>query len=157
MLLHICVRVVCSAHLTCPPGAPPCLSFHPAFPSPVASIKEAGTRTRLDCDLLTGQPKSQRGKARMTSTANRLAHELKREQGFGTKQHAVSFSEQDYEALRRQCLKSRCLFEDSCFPAESKSLGFRELGPYSPKTRGVVWKRPTVRSLQITVVLYRGW
>ncbi|KAL2083282.1 hypothetical protein ACEWY4_021055 [Coilia grayii] len=35
------------------------------------------------------------------------------------------------------------LFEDDRFPAESQSLGYNELGPYSSKTRGVVWKRPT--------------
>ncbi|XP_068183431.1 calpain-2 catalytic subunit-like [Antennarius striatus] len=79
----------------------------------------------------------------MTSTANRLAHEKQREQGIGTKQHAVRFFEQDYEILRQQCLKSRQLFEDKCFPAVSQSLGYKELGPYSSKTRGVVWKRPT--------------
>uniref|UniRef100_A0A3Q3VYE6 Uncharacterized protein n=1 Tax=Mola mola TaxID=94237 RepID=A0A3Q3VYE6_MOLML len=78
----------------------------------------------------------------MTSTAGRMAHQQEREQRFGTKQYAVKFSKQDYEALRQQCLKSGCLFEDNCFPAEHKSLGYNELGPYSPKTRGVVWKRP---------------
>lgn len=74
-----------------------------------------------------------------------MAHQQEREQRFGTKQYAVKFSKQDYEALRQQCLKSGCLFEDNCFPAEHKSLGYNELGPYSPKTRGVVWKRPKVR------------
>ncbi|XP_068597467.1 calpain-2 catalytic subunit-like [Brachionichthys hirsutus] len=77
----------------------------------------------------------------MTSTASRLAHEQKREQGIGTKKHAVRFLEQDYESLRQQCLKSRRLFEDNCFPAVSQSLGYKELG--SSKTRGAVWKRPT--------------
>lgn len=61
----------------------------------------------------------------------------------------MKFSKQDYETLRRECLKSGCLFEDNCFPAESKSLGYNELGPYSSKIRGVVWKRPTVRNTVI--------
>ncbi|XP_034082646.1 calpain-2 catalytic subunit-like [Gymnodraco acuticeps] len=78
----------------------------------------------------------------MTSTADRLAHQKKREEGIGTNQKAVKFSQQDYETLRQQCLERGGLFEDNCFPAESKSLGFNELGPYSAKTRGVVWKRP---------------
>ncbi|KAG7512329.1 calpain-2 catalytic subunit-like [Solea senegalensis] len=79
----------------------------------------------------------------MTSTADRLAHQQAKERGFGTNKQAVKFKQQDYESLRQQCLKRGRLFEDHCFPAESKSLGFNELGPYSSKTRGVVWKRPT--------------
>ncbi|XP_041803801.1 calpain-2 catalytic subunit-like isoform X1 [Chelmon rostratus] len=79
----------------------------------------------------------------MTSTAGRLARQQERAQGIGTNQHAVKFSKQDYESLRQECLKSGRLFEDNCFPAERKSLGYNELGPYSPKTRDVVWKRPT--------------
>ncbi|XP_036980849.1 calpain-2 catalytic subunit-like [Acanthopagrus latus] len=78
----------------------------------------------------------------MTSTAYRLAHQQEREQGTGTNKRAVKFAKQDYETLRQQCLKRGCLFEDNCFPAEYKSLGYNELGPYSSKTRGVVWKRP---------------
>uniref|UniRef100_A0A671YNP4 Calpain-2 catalytic subunit-like n=1 Tax=Sparus aurata TaxID=8175 RepID=A0A671YNP4_SPAAU len=78
----------------------------------------------------------------MTSTAHRLAHQQEREQGIGTNKRAVKFAKQDYETLRQQCLKRGCLFEDNCFPAEHKSLGYNELGPYSSKTRGVVWKRP---------------
>nr|XP_019947111.1 PREDICTED: calpain-1 catalytic subunit-like [Paralichthys olivaceus] len=78
----------------------------------------------------------------MTSTADRLAHQKEREQGIGTNQRAVKFSQQDYQSLRQQCLKSGRLFEDNRFPAERKSLGYNDLGPYSSKTRGVVWKRP---------------
>ncbi|XP_049926346.1 calpain-2 catalytic subunit-like [Epinephelus moara] len=79
----------------------------------------------------------------MTSTADRLAHQQEKEQGIGTNQKAVKFSHQDYETLRQQCLERGRLFEDNCFPAEPKSLGYNELGPYSSKTRGVIWKRPT--------------
>lgn len=81
----------------------------------------------------------------MTSRADRLARQQQREQGFGTNTQAVKFSGQDYEALRKECLRSRSLFEDQCFPAGSRSLGYQELGPYSAKTRGVVWKRPKVK------------
>ncbi|KAM9365480.1 calpain-2 catalytic subunit-like [Pholidichthys leucotaenia] len=79
----------------------------------------------------------------MTSTAGRLAHQQERDQGIGTNEKAVKFSQQDYETLRQQCLESGRLFEDNRFPAERKSLGYNELGPYSPKTRDIVWKRPT--------------
>ncbi|KAI3363081.1 hypothetical protein L3Q82_011740 [Scortum barcoo] len=79
----------------------------------------------------------------MTSMADRLAHQQKREEGIGTNENAVKFLQQDYETLRQECLKSGRLFEDPCFPAERKSLGYNELGPYSSKTRDIVWKRPT--------------
>ncbi|KAF1388649.1 hypothetical protein PFLUV_G00092490 [Perca fluviatilis] len=78
----------------------------------------------------------------MTSTADRLARQQDRERGIGTDKKAVKFSQQDYETLRKQCLKSGRLFEDNCFPAEPTSLGYKELGPCSSKTKGVVWKRP---------------
>lgn len=80
----------------------------------------------------------------MTSIANRVARQQDRAEGIGTKETAVKFAGQDYEALLEQRLSSGRLFEDDCFPAESKSLGYNELGPYSSKTRGIVWKRPTV-------------
>ncbi|KAI4812616.1 hypothetical protein KUCAC02_023986 [Chaenocephalus aceratus] len=70
--------------------------------------------------------------------ANRL-----RAEGMGTNEHAVPFSNQDYEALKQQCVESGCLFEDDYFPAEPPSLGFKELAPYSSKTRDVEWIRPT--------------
>lgn len=81
----------------------------------------------------------------MTSTADRLARQQERENGIGTNEQAVKFCNQDYEVLRQQCLKTGRLFEDDCFPAVHKSLGYKELGQYSSKTRGVVWKRPKVR------------
>ncbi|XP_016892952.1 calpain-2 catalytic subunit-like [Cynoglossus semilaevis] len=79
----------------------------------------------------------------MTSTADRLAHQQAKEHGIGTNKSAVKFKEQDYEALRQQCLERGRLFEDNYFPAEPRSLGYNDLGPYSPNTRGLVWKRPT--------------
>lgn len=81
----------------------------------------------------------------MTSRADRLAHQQQRERGIGTNKCAVKFSGQDYETLRKECLRGGRLFEDDCFPAGSKSLGYEELGPYSFKTREVVWKRPKVK------------
>lgn len=81
----------------------------------------------------------------MTSTAGRLAHQRDRRHGAGTNQHAVKFCHQDYDTLRQRCLDRGRLFEDTRFPAQRSSLGYDQLGPYSPKTRDVVWKRPTVR------------
>uniref|UniRef100_A0A7N8XCW0 Calpain 11 n=1 Tax=Mastacembelus armatus TaxID=205130 RepID=A0A7N8XCW0_9TELE len=66
-----------------------------------------------------------------------------RAEGMGSKEQAVAFANQDYEALKQQCVESGCLFEDPCFPAEPPSLGFKELAPYSSKTRDVEWMRPT--------------
>lgn len=68
-----------------------------------------------------------------------------RAEGMGSKEQAVHFSNQDYEALKQECLEAGGLFEDPCFPAEPPSLGFKELAPYSAKTRDVEWVRPTVR------------
>lgn len=76
-----------------------------------------------------------------TIYANRL-----RADGMGSKEQAVLFSNQDYEALKQECIESGSLFEDPCFPAEPPSLGFKELAPHSSKTRGVEWMRPTVSS-----------
>ncbi|KAJ8285128.1 hypothetical protein COCON_G00039780 [Conger conger] len=66
-----------------------------------------------------------------------------RADGMGSKEQAVRFLNQDYEALRQQCLEAGTLFEDPCFLAQPQSLGFKELAPHSSKTRGVQWKRPT--------------
>lgn len=84
----------------------------------------------------------------MTSTASRLARQQDRELGIGTNAQAVKFYKQDYEALRQQCLETSHLFQDDRFPPEPKSLGYNQLGPYSSKTKGIVWKRPTVRGQQ---------
>ncbi|XP_067353133.1 calpain-2 catalytic subunit-like isoform X1 [Channa argus] len=61
----------------------------------------------------------------------------------GTQPKAVLFNQQDFIQLRSDCLKSGSLFCDPTFPGSSTSLGDRELGPNSAKTKGVVWKRPT--------------
>ncbi|XP_052374543.1 calpain-1 catalytic subunit-like isoform X5 [Oncorhynchus keta] len=66
-----------------------------------------------------------------------------RAEGMGSNDHAIPFLEQDYEALRQECLETGCLFQDPSFLAEPPSLGFKELAPFSAKTRDVEWMRPT--------------
>uniref|UniRef100_A0A3Q4I2J0 Calpain 1, (mu/I) large subunit b n=1 Tax=Neolamprologus brichardi TaxID=32507 RepID=A0A3Q4I2J0_NEOBR len=66
-----------------------------------------------------------------------------RAEGLGSVQQAVRYLNQDFEALGQDCLQNRTLFEDPMFPAEPGSLGFKELAPFTAKTRGVEWKRPT--------------
>ncbi|XP_054569015.1 calpain-8 [Eptesicus fuscus] len=61
---------------------------------------------------------------------------------LGSNQNAVKYLGQDFETLRRQCLDSGVLFKDPEFPACPAALGDKDLGPGSPQTRGVVWKRP---------------
>ncbi|XP_032297559.1 calpain-1 catalytic subunit [Coturnix japonica] len=63
--------------------------------------------------------------------------------GLGQHQNALRFRGQDYAALRDRCLQDGTLFRDETFPPSASSLGFKELGPGSSKTRGVTWKRPT--------------
>uniref|UniRef100_A0A671V007 Calpain 1, (mu/I) large subunit b n=1 Tax=Sparus aurata TaxID=8175 RepID=A0A671V007_SPAAU len=62
--------------------------------------------------------------------------------GLGSVQQAVRYQNQDFQALKEECLQNDSLFEDPMFPAEPTSLGFKELGPFTAKTRGVEWKRP---------------
>ncbi|XP_062303894.1 calpain-1 catalytic subunit-like isoform X1 [Osmerus eperlanus] len=73
----------------------------------------------------------------------RIQEDRLQAEGMGTNERAQKFLNQDYEALRQECLESGRLFEDPSFPAEPPSLGFKELAPNSSKTRGVKWMRPT--------------
>ncbi|RXN07325.1 calpain-1 catalytic subunit-like protein [Labeo rohita] len=75
--------------------------------------------------------------------AARLRSEWDRNAGLGQNNMALKFLGQDFETLRTRCLQSRRLFEDETFPAQQSSLGFKELGPGSAKTKGVRWMRPT--------------
>ncbi|MGH0183272.1 UNVERIFIED_CONTAM: hypothetical protein FKN15_011316 [Acipenser sinensis] len=75
--------------------------------------------------------------------AARLQMLRDREDGLGQNHKAVKYMNQDFEFLRQNCLQNRVLFTDDTFPADLPSLGFKELGPRSPKTQGVRWKRPT--------------
>lgn len=80
-----------------------------------------------------------------TGVAARLRSEWDRNDGLGQNHRALKFLGQDFESLHAQCLQSGRLYEDEIFPAQQSSLGFKELGPGSSKTKGVRWMRPTVR------------
>lgn len=82
----------------------------------------------------------------MSGVASTLAKKRALAAGFGTNANAVPYLNQNFEALRASCLSSGQLFCDPAFPAAPESLGFNELGRNSHKTRGVTWKRPTVRT-----------
>ncbi|KAG7999682.1 Calpain-8 [Nibea albiflora] len=60
----------------------------------------------------------------------------------GSVQQAVRYQNQDFEALKEDCLQNGGPVRGSDVPAEPSSLGFKELGPFSAKTKGVDWKRP---------------
>ncbi|KAF3688220.1 Calpain-2 catalytic subunit [Channa argus] len=79
----------------------------------------------------------------MSGIAATLQHRREKNQGVGSNSHAVKYLNQDYEVLRQRCFESGQLFQDETFPSLPSSLGFKELGPASYKTRGVTWKRPT--------------
>lgn len=78
--------------------------------------------------------------------SGRIQRDRQRAGGLGSVQQAVRHLNQDFQALQEDCLQNGCLFEDPMFPAEPASLGFKELGPFSAKTKGVEWKRPMVRT-----------
>ncbi|TSK67239.1 Calpain-1 catalytic subunit [Bagarius yarrelli] len=73
----------------------------------------------------------------------RIEYDRLRAEGAGTNDRALPFLNQDYQALKQECLENGTLFEDPCFPALPSTLGYKELAPHSSKTRGVQWKRPT--------------
>uniref|UniRef100_A0A670ZC69 Calpain 8 n=1 Tax=Pseudonaja textilis TaxID=8673 RepID=A0A670ZC69_PSETE len=78
----------------------------------------------------------------MSAVAFKLAREKATLDGLGSSGNIVKYLNQDFEALKKQCLLSGTLFKDEKFPACSSSLGYKELGPYSSKTQGIIWKRP---------------
>lgn len=82
----------------------------------------------------------------MAGIAAKLARDREAAEGLGSHERAIKYLNQDYETLRDQCLEAGTLFQDPSFPAMPSSLGFKELGPYSSKTQGIQWKRPTVGS-----------
>uniref|UniRef100_A0A8C4PC34 Calpain-1 catalytic subunit n=1 Tax=Dromaius novaehollandiae TaxID=8790 RepID=A0A8C4PC34_DRONO len=79
-----------------------------------------------------------------TGVSAQVQRQRARELGLGRHENAVRYLGQDFEALRGACLRAGSLFRDDAFPPHAASLGFRELGPGSAKTRGVQWKRPSV-------------
>ncbi len=80
----------------------------------------------------------------MSGIAAKLQQNRARAAGVGTNAQAVKFLNQDYEALKRECLESGRLFQDDTFEATISALGFKELGPNSSKVRGLEWLRPKV-------------
>ncbi|XP_060610184.2 calpain-2 catalytic subunit [Anolis sagrei] len=79
----------------------------------------------------------------MSGIAAKVAKDRAVAQGLGSNQKAVKYLRQDFGALRDECLEAGKLFQDPSFPAGPPALGFKELGPHSAKTKGIVWKRPT--------------
>uniref|UniRef100_A0A672VBN5 Calpain 8 n=1 Tax=Strigops habroptila TaxID=2489341 RepID=A0A672VBN5_STRHB len=73
----------------------------------------------------------------------RLCQERAAADGLGSNRNAIKYLKQDYEALKQQCLQAGTLFKDEEFPACPSALGYQDLGPYSFKTQGIIWKRPT--------------
>lgn len=78
-----------------------------------------------------------------TGVSERIRIDRARAAGLGSVQQAARYLNQDFQALKQASLQNRTLFEDPMFPAEPASLGFKELAPFTAKTRGVEWKRPT--------------
>ncbi|KAM7027285.1 calpain-2 catalytic subunit [Passerculus sandwichensis] len=79
----------------------------------------------------------------MAGMAEALAKERAVALGAGQHDRAVPYLGQRFGTLRQQCLQEGRLFQDPSFPAGPSALGYRELGPRSHKTQGVVWRRPT--------------
>lgn len=79
-----------------------------------------------------------------TGVSAQVRHQRAKELGLGQHDNAVRYLGQDFGQLAQECRRSGTLFRDPAFPPAASSLGFRELGPGSSKTRGVEWKRPTV-------------
>lgn len=83
----------------------------------------------------------------MSALAARIAKQQAAAGGLGSHQKAVKYLGQDFEKLRQQCLDAGVLFKDPEFPACPSALGHKDLGPQSPQTQGIVWKRPPVSRL----------
>ncbi|KAJ1157815.1 hypothetical protein NDU88_010512 [Pleurodeles waltl] len=81
----------------------------------------------------------------MAGAAAAVAKQRAVAEGLGTNENAIKYLNQDFEALRNQCLQSGVLFRDGEFPACPSVVGYQDLGPSSPKAQGIAWKRPPVR------------
>lgn len=98
-----------------------------------------GHRTLLSC------PSYRTHRQAMAALAAGVSKQRAAAEGLGSNQNAVKYLGQDFETLRKQCLNSGVLFKDPEFPACPSALGYKDLGPSSPQTQGILWKRPTVR------------
>ncbi|EPQ07940.1 Calpain-8 [Myotis brandtii] len=78
----------------------------------------------------------------MAAPAAQVSRERAAAERPGSNQKVVKYLGQDFETLRQQCLDSGVLFKDPEFPACPSALGYKDLGPRSPQTQGVIWKRP---------------
>ena len=56
---------------------------------------------------------------------------------------------QDYNKIRRECLREGTLFEDPYFPATPESLFFSEKLPFTPE-----WKRPKASIHTVSYIVY---
>ncbi|XP_036420969.1 calpain-1 catalytic subunit-like [Colossoma macropomum] len=97
------------------------------------------TTGKKGCTATPVQPEREQ----CSGVVSTLAKNQAQTAGLGNSTNTVKYRNQDFEALRSKCLSRGEQFCDPIFPAAPESLGYKELGPNSPKTRGVQWKRPS--------------
>lgn len=130
---------ICSHCDSLPLGAGPCIKGDDRLASQ-RQVSDNPVR------LCPASPVSPAEPTAMSAPVARVAQRRAAAEGLGSHQKAMKYLGQDFESLRRQCLDSGVLFKDPEFPACPSALGYKDLGPHSPQTQGVVWKRPTVSS-----------